>query len=131
MSNDVFQEDPWPEPVKRHNRYTPGITVYPRPKQLGVKHVLYLVAYDISHPSRLRRVANVCEEYGVRVEKSVFECDLTPDRFQELWGRLAEFVDEDEDALVAYQLCKACVERVESTDCKSVPRTDACRGSAL
>jgi hypothetical protein len=41
-----------------------------------VLHMLHLVAYDISDPKRLSRVARVCKDYGIRVEYSVFECDL-------------------------------------------------------
>lgn len=35
-----------------------------------------LVVYDIASPKRLRKVAKVMQGYGVRVQKSVFECDL-------------------------------------------------------
>jgi len=41
-----------------------------------------LVAYDVSTDTsdgrtRLRRVAKICEGYGQRVQKSVFECLVT------------------------------------------------------
>ena len=32
----------------------------------------YIVAYDISDPKRLRRVARVCEDFGYRKQLSVF-----------------------------------------------------------
>jgi CRISPR-associated protein Cas2 len=43
--------------------------------------VLILVTYDVSTVEkagqrRLRRVAQACEDYGVRVQKSVFECQV-------------------------------------------------------
>ena len=43
--------------------------------------MLILVAYDVSTAEkpglrRLRRVAQCCEDYGVRVQKSVFECQV-------------------------------------------------------
>ena len=47
--------------------------------------MLRIVAYDISNPKRLRRVALACLDYGIRIEKSVFECDLRNDQFEELW----------------------------------------------
>ena len=37
----------------------------------------YLVVYDIADPRRLRRMAKKAEKFGVRVQKSVFECFLT------------------------------------------------------
>ncbi|MCF7853643.1 MAG: CRISPR-associated endonuclease Cas2 [Candidatus Pacebacteria bacterium] len=76
--------------------------------------MLYLIAYDISSPARLRRVAKTCEQYGARIEKSVFECDLAPERFDKLWARLQKLVAEDEDALVAYRICKSCAAKIES-----------------
>ncbi|MBN1296311.1 CRISPR-associated endonuclease Cas2 [bacterium] len=39
--------------------------------------ICYLVAYDISEDKRLRRVAKVMEEYGSRIQYSVFRCELT------------------------------------------------------
>ena len=51
-----------------------------------------LVAYDIADTEgsgalRLRRIADVCEKYGERVQLSVFECRVSPDRFAHLiWG---------------------------------------------
>lgn len=37
----------------------------------------FLIAYDIADPRRLRRVAKTMEEYGERVQYSVFICDLS------------------------------------------------------
>ena len=42
----------------------------------GEKEMLTLVAYDITNAKRLRRVADVCENFGVRVQYSLFECRL-------------------------------------------------------
>ena len=37
-----------------------------------------LLSYDIADsPERLRKVAKICENYGVRVQKSVFELDIS------------------------------------------------------
>jgi CRISPR-associated protein Cas2 len=70
----------------------------------GEKQVLTLVAYDICDPKRLARVARVCEDYGVRVQYSVFECRLEEDEFTDFWLLLLEAIDEDEDRLVAYKI---------------------------
>ena len=39
--------------------------------------IFFLVAYDISSPKRLRKVAKLMELYGTRVQRSVFECQLS------------------------------------------------------
>lgn len=94
-------------------RYFPGTVTpgYYDPAEKEVSHMLHLVAYDIANAKRLRRVAQVCEDFGVRVEYSVFECDLPPVRFAALWQELNGLIDEGEDSLLAYTLCAGCVKK--------------------
>lgn len=70
----------------------------------GEDEMLILVAYDITKPRRLARVASLCEDYGVRVQYSIFECRLEQDKFEEFWTLLLGEIDPDDDRLVAYQL---------------------------
>jgi CRISPR-associated protein Cas2 len=66
--------------------------------------MLTLVAYDITQDKRLHKVAKVCEDYGVRVQYSVFECHLDEDEFTDFWLKLLQIIDEAEDRLVAYKI---------------------------
>ena len=66
--------------------------------------MLHLIAYDIGNPRRLRRVAKICADYGIRMEKSVFECDLTDQQMMQFWERLRRVVDEDEDRVFDYRI---------------------------
>lgn len=66
--------------------------------------MLHLIAYDIGHPRRLHRVAKVCADYGIRMEKSVFECDLTDEQMAQFWERLRRVVDEEEDRVFDYRI---------------------------
>ena len=70
----------------------------------GEHEMLTLVAYDVSDQKRLARVARVCEDFGVRVQYSVFECRLDETEFTEFWLRLLSEIDEGEDRLVAYKI---------------------------
>ena len=68
-----------------------------------------LIAYDVSTTDkagqkRLRRVARACEDYGVRVQKSVFECQLGRTEWAMLRNRLLEEIDPQEDSLRIYHL---------------------------
>lgn len=68
-----------------------------------------LVAYDVSTETeagrkRLRRVAKACEAYGQRVQKSVFECVLSPADMARLRHRLLKEIDQKEDSLRIYRL---------------------------
>ena len=73
--------------------------------------MLRVIAYDIGCPRRLRRLAEVCLDHGVRVQKSVFECWLDEDRFEGLWARLQEIIDTHEDRLLAYTLDASAARR--------------------
>jgi CRISPR-associated protein Cas2 len=74
----------------------------------GEKEMLTLVAYDVTDPKRLHRVAKICEDYGVRVQYSVFECFLEEAEFEEFWLSLLDEIDESEDRLVAYKIDARC-----------------------
>ncbi len=71
--------------------------------------MLILVTYDISTETRagrrrLRRVAKICQGYGQRVQKSVFECQVSLAQYEELERQLLVEIDEKEDNLRLYQL---------------------------
>ena len=68
-----------------------------------------LITYDVSTidkagARRLRRVAQACEDYGQRVQKSVFECKLDQRRWVMLKERLLREIDQDRDSLRFYFL---------------------------
>ncbi len=71
--------------------------------------MLIIVCYDVSTETkagrrRLRRVAKVCESSGQRVQKSVFECQVTLAEFEQLERRLLAEVNLAEDCLRLYRL---------------------------
>lgn len=80
--------------------------------------MLVLITYDVRTDSeagqkRLRRVAKVCQDYGQRVQKSVFECLVDPEQWVRLKSRLLKEVNLDEDSLRFYFLGKNWKIRVE------------------
>jgi CRISPR-associated protein Cas2 len=72
----------------------------------------YLVAYDISDPKRLRKVATACEDYGVRRQYSVFLCRLSATGFVRLRTRLYDLIKHDEDQVLFIPLCARCVQQI-------------------
>jgi CRISPR-associated protein Cas2 len=80
--------------------------------------MLVLVAYDVSTqsaggPARLRLVAKICENYGQRVQKSLFECHVDPAQWERLRHKLLEAADLEEDSLRFYFLGKNWRRRVQ------------------
>ncbi|RMG41429.1 MAG: CRISPR-associated endonuclease Cas2 [Candidatus Dadabacteria bacterium] len=67
-----------------------------------------IVAYDIADPRRLTKVAKVMEDYGVRVQKSIFEVELKRRIFNEMKRRIERIIDAEQDSVKYYPLCSKC-----------------------
>lgn len=65
---------------------------------------LFLVAYDVRHPKRLRRALEVLKDYASGGQKSAFECYLTSPERKELLNRVEQIIDTTEDALLVIRL---------------------------
>ena len=74
----------------------------------------YLVAYDISDPKRLRKVATVCEDFGYRKQLSVFLCRLSATDFVRMRSRLYDAINLDQDQVLFIPLCGKCGNAIES-----------------
>jgi len=112
------------ESIDDFNRYRVGVTQSSyNPAEREFENMLWLVAYDIANPKRLSRVAKTCLDYGVRVEKSVFECDLEEAVFATFWSELNALIEADEDAIVAYRICSSCVKEALSAGMLVRPET--------
>ena len=61
---------------------------------------LYLVAYDIADPKRLRRVFKIMNGYGDWLQLSVFQCRLTRRRRMELQAAIEEVIHHGQDHVV-------------------------------
>jgi CRISPR-associated protein Cas2 len=64
----------------------------------------YLVAYDIRHPRRLRRVHRLATDYGEALQYSVFVCDLTTVELIALRQKLLEEMKSTEDSIGIFDL---------------------------
>ena len=89
-----------------------------QPSTLNSQRMLILVTYDVSAvdkagPRRLRRVARACEDYGVRVQKSVFKCQVGQKEWVLLRDRLLSEIKAGEDSLLFYFLDEKAVQRIE------------------
>lgn len=80
--------------------------------------MIVLVAYDVSTVQaagrrRLARVAQACKDFGVRVQKSVFECNVGASEWAQLRARLLAEYRSAEDSLRFYFLDEAAARRTE------------------
>lgn len=89
--------------------------------------MLVLVTYDVNTLSdggrkRLRRIARACEDWGQRVQFSVFEIELDPAQWTRLRARLEAIIDPQSDSLRYYFLGSNWERKVEHVGAK--PATD-------
>jgi len=87
----------------------PPIKCRSRQPQIYAERTHWVVCYDVDTEDakgrrRLRRVAKVCESFGTRVQKSVFECLLTDQERRRLLSKLLKEIDPSEDSLLFYRL---------------------------
>jgi CRISPR-associated protein Cas2 len=86
--------------------------------------MLVLVTYDVqtSEPGgagRLRRVARACQDFGQRVQYSVFEIEVDPAQWTMLRARLERLIDPKRDSLRYYYLGSKGRRRVEHVGAKA------------
>ncbi len=80
--------------------------------------MLYLITYDVATTTpagrrRLRHVAQACQNYGQRVQKSVFECLVNPEQWVLLQESLSSLICPEEDSLRIYPLDENVRRRIE------------------
>ena len=67
--------------------------------------VFYVICFDVHDAKRLRKISNEMENFGTRVQRSVFECHLEASQLQELQRRLGDWMESAEDQVRYYRLC--------------------------
>jgi len=85
--------------------------------------MMVLITYDVSTESeagksRLRKVAKKCQDYGQRVQNSVFEFIIDSARMKQLQAALEKIIDPEKDSLRYYFLGDEWRSRVEHVGAK-------------
>ena len=85
--------------------------------------MLMLVSYDVSTVdragrNRLRRIAKACQNWGIRVQNSVFECNVDAAQWVRLKAELEDIFDPESDSLRYYNLGDRYSTRIEHVGAK-------------
>lgn len=85
--------------------------------------MMVLITYDVNTETmagqkRLRKVAKACQNYGQRVQNSVFECVIDLARLKQLQATLDNLIDKNKDSLRYYYLGDKWQGRVEHVGAK-------------
>ncbi len=86
--------------------------------------MLVLITYDVntetvSGRKRLRKIAKVCQDYGQRVQNSVFECMLDAAQCKMVQAKLCSLIDQETDSLRFYYLGKQYEKKIEHFGAKN------------
>ena len=90
--------------------------------------MLIVVTYDVDTKSaagekRLRRVAKICERYGIRVQNSVFEVIVSSAELAALKGELREAINIEKDSIRFYRLGNSYEHKIDKMGKKSLVQT--------
>ena len=83
-----------------------------------------VIAYDVNTETaegrkRLRKVSKTCQDYGQRVQNSLFECSIDYGTFLMLKRTLEKIIDKDKDSLRYYNLGNKWSGKVEHVGAKA------------
>lgn len=66
-----------------------------------INKVAYIISYDVSDNKKRNKVAKILEEYGERMQYSVFVCYLERKILFKLLERVTKFIDKSTDSIIA------------------------------
>ena len=83
---------------------------------------MYIISYDIENNRIRNKIAKELENYGTRVQYSVFECKLSEKLYNELYSKLIKLMQEEETGNIRiYHICAKCEERISTIGVKQEP----------
>lgn len=85
-----------------------------------------LVCYDITNPKRLHKIAKICEGYGIRLQKSCFQCDTDTGMLKQLISDIYEVMNKETDSLLVYTFCDDCVRQSITDGPNKIIDPDGC-----
>ena len=74
-----------------------------------------LISYDIQDDKKRMKVSKLLENYGTRVQYSVFECLITREQLKTIKEKTKKIIDLNTDSIRFYSICESCVSRIEIT----------------
>lgn len=67
-----------------------------------------VISYDIKDNKRRNKVCNELKNHGEHVQYSVFECNLSKSKMEQLQVDLDKYLNKSQDSMIYYFLCQKC-----------------------
>lgn len=74
--------------------------------------MITLITYDITDPKRLNNTRRFLKEFGLRTQKSVFECDIDDVGIKRIRAYCKDNLDLHSDSVRIYKICSRCIGKV-------------------
>ncbi|HOU51739.1 MAG: CRISPR-associated endonuclease Cas2 [Smithella sp.] len=75
--------------------------------------MITLITYDITDPKRLNKLRDFLKEFGLRTQKSVFECDIDDIALKKIRAYCRDNLDISSDSVRIYKICNRCINKVK------------------
>jgi CRISPR-associated protein Cas2 len=75
--------------------------------------MLVMISYDVVDDSKRLKLMRFLKDYGTRVQKSVFECNLSPDLYERVKDGVQKIINRRKDRVRYYRMCGGCQDKVE------------------
>lgn len=72
-----------------------------------------MISYDVVDDKKRLKLMKFLKDYGNRVQKSVFECNLSSKTYGQVKAGVEGIINKRKDRVRYYRICKGCVDKVE------------------
>ncbi|MER3447206.1 MAG: CRISPR-associated endonuclease Cas2 [Candidatus Dadabacteria bacterium] len=72
-----------------------------------------ILVYDIADDRKRTKLFKILEGYGIPVQFSVFECELSDENFLLIRDKVERIINKNEDSVIYYDICPRCRHRIE------------------
>jgi len=73
----------------------------------------YIIAYDIEKQKARTKVSKKLEAFGVRVQLSVFDCEISKKELKTLKNEIENLINNNTDSIMFIHNCKSCEKKRE------------------
>jgi len=88
---------------------------------VGERGIFLVVAYDVVSTMRRTHLVKFLKHYGRRVNYSVFEVKISPEKMEILSNGIRKRINPKKDCVLIYELCSTCLKK---RTCLGVSKTD-------
>lgn len=72
-----------------------------------------MISYDVVDDKKRLKLMKFLRDYGDRVQKSVFECNLSQKTYETVRSGVEKIINKRKDRVRYYRICKGCVDKIE------------------